>query len=168
MIREYAPIPLIPAAWLLTFSTVVYPGLSTYWIRHMHYFMLIFLGLFAVLSWREMDEPVMKTWRNIIAAGFFFTALGTAGFHINNYQNFLFLAALKYWFIAPVYGFEVTSRNLDKYSDEYRYLRDLGAVFALIFIAGLYVKTDLIIGAAFIGTALVQAASILMASKLDI
>lgn len=158
---------MIPAAWALTFLTVVFPKLDPYWIKHMHLFMIVFLGFFALFSWNQMQDKVMKTWRNIIAAGFFFTLIGTAGFYVDSYQNFLFLAALKYWFIAPAYGFEITSKYVEDYGDAYRYLRDLSAITALVFISGLFVQTEIVIGGALVSIALIQAVSILIASKMD-
>jgi hypothetical protein len=167
MIREYAPIPLIPAAWILTFLTVVYPGVDPYWIKHMHLFMLVFLAFFALFSWNEMRDKVMKTWRNIIAAGFFFTLLGTAGFYLSQYQEILSFTTIIYWFVAPTHGFRVTSDNVDEYSDIYKYLGYLSVPATFIFALGYSTDMVNLMGAGFIMAAAVQLVSIVLASKMD-
>ncbi|PSH01229.1 MAG: hypothetical protein BRC26_04075 [Nanohaloarchaea archaeon QH_8_44_6] len=167
MIREYGPIPLIPAAWTLMFLTVVYPGVDPYWIKHMHLFMLVFLGFFAVASGHQMTDKVMKAWRNIIAVGFFFTALGTAGFYLTQYQEILSLTVILYWFIAPAYGFKITSESIERYSELYSNLRYFSFLAVLAFAAGESLKIRVLTGAGLITAAAVQLISIILASKLD-
>lgn len=167
MIREYGPIPLIPAAWILTFLTVVYPGVDPYWIKHMHLFMLAFLAFFALFSWNEMQGKVMRTWRNVIATGFFFTAIATAGFYLNHYREILSFTGIIYWFTAPAHGFKVTSENIDDYSDFYRYLGFLSIPATFLFALGYSMNMVNLMGAGFVMIAVLQLASIVLASKMD-
>ena len=133
----------------------------------MHLFMLVFLGFFAALSWKQMQDKVMRTWRNIIAAGFFFTAAGTAGFYLPEYQTVLSLITLLYWVVAPAFGFYTTSEEVERYADLYRYLGFLSAIPVILFAAGFLLENNLALGASFISVALIQTTSILIASKMD-
>ncbi|GEM_PF-4470612 len=90
MIREYAPVGLIPAAWAMTFVTMIEPGIDIYWIRHMHYFMVLFLTGFTVFSWNRMsNNSVLNIWKNVIALGTVFTFAGALSFSLSEYQTVL-------------------------------------------------------------------------------
>ena len=168
MIREYAPIGLIPAAWAMTFATMIYPGISTYWIQHMHYFMILFLGGFTVLSWKEMNsDPVLDIWRKVIASGIIFTGLGALSFTLNSYSQVLGFSSLAYWFLAPGIALYYSAKHMDKSSELYRKLGAESVISFGIFTLGLYSEFIplQIIGIA--GIAIGQTWSILIASKLD-
>ena len=168
MIREYAPIGLIPAAWAMTFATMIYPGIDTYWIQHMHYFMILFLAGFTVLSWKEMEsDPVLDIWRKVIAAGTLFTGLGALSFTLNSYSEILGFSSLAYWFLAPGIALYYSAKHMDSYSGLYEKLGGESMVSFAIIVLGLYseVISLQIIGIA--GIAVAQTYSILIASKLD-
>lgn len=167
MIREYAPMPLIPAAWAMTFLTVVYPGIDQYWIRHMHLFMVVFLGFFAVASWKQMDSGVMKTWRNIIAMGFIFTLIPLSGFYIEALPETVFSAGILYWILAPAYGFRETASESENFSDYYRYLYILTVIPVITFLAAILTANPVMTGVSFVMTGLIQASSFVMASYMD-
>ena len=168
MIREYAPIGLIPSAWAMTFATMIYPGISTYWIQHMHYFMILFLAGFTVLSWKEMDsDPVLDIWRKVIAAGVIFTGLGTLSFTLNSYSQILSFTTLAYWFLAPGLALYYSAKHMEDYSDLYDKLGIESVIALAVFVLGLYSEalTLQILGIA--GIAVVQTISIAIASKID-
>jgi hypothetical protein len=168
MIREYAPIGLIPAAWAMTFATMIYPGISTYWIQHMHYFMILFLGGFTVLSWKEMgSDPVLDIWRKVIAAGVIFTGLGALSFTFNSYSQILGFSSLAYWFMAPGLALYYSSDHMDEYSDLYRKLGGESVIGLGLFILSLYTEVVSLQIISIIGIAVVQTWSIVVASKLD-
>lgn len=168
MIREYAPIALIPAAWAMTFATLIYPGISTYWIQHMHYFMLLFLGGFTVLSWKEMgSDPVLDIWRKVIATGVIFTGLGALSFTVNSYSQILGFSSLAYWFLAPGLALYYSSDHMEEYSDLYRRLGGESVVGFGSFILGLYSEVVSLQIIGIVGIAAVQTWSIVVASKLD-
>jgi hypothetical protein len=168
MIREYAPIPLIPAAWIMTFLTIIYPEISTYWIRHMHYFMTLFLTVFTILSWKQMNEnPVLDIWRKIIAAGIIFTSLGALSFEIPSYQTLLGSASLTYWFIAPGIGLHQSAKEMTKYSSLYQKLGIQSIIAFAIFITGIYTESSVLKTLAIATVATTQTISMLTASKLD-
>ena len=168
MIREYAPIGLIPAAWGMTFATMIYPGISTYWIQHMHYFMILFLGGFTVLSWKEMDsDPVLNIWRKVIAAGIIFTGLGALSFTVNTYSQILGLLSLAYWFLAPAAGLYYSSKHMEEYSELYGTLGIESVIGFAVFGLGLYTQVLSLQIIGIIGIAFVQTWSIVVASKLD-
>ncbi len=168
MIREYAPIALIPAAWVMTFATMIYPGISTYWIQHMHYFMILFLGGFTVLSWKEMDsDSVLDIWRKVIAVGILFTGLGALSFSVNSYSQILGLSSLAYWFLAPGVALYSSSKHMDESSGLYQNLGAESIISFALFVLGLYSEIIhlQIIGIA--GITVAQTWSIVIASKLD-
>ena len=168
MIREYAPIGLIPAAWVMTFATMIYPGISTYWIQHMHYFMILFLGGFTILSWKEMgSDPVLDIWRKVIAAGVIFTGLGALSFTVNSYSQLLAFSSLAYWFLAPGVALYYSAKHMNDYSDLYDKLGIESFIAFAVFGLGLYSE---ILSLQILGTAGITAAqtlSIIIASKLD-
>jgi hypothetical protein len=168
MIREYAPIALIPAAWAMVFATMIYPGISNYWIQHMHYFMLIFLAGFTALSWKEMEsDPVLDIWRKVIGAGVVFTGLGALSFTSSSYSQILGFSSLAYWFLAPGIALYYSSKRMNQYSGLYEKLGGESFVGFTLFILGLYseVLSLQILGIA--GIAVAQTWSIFVASKLD-
>ena len=168
MIRQYAPIGLIPAAWAMTFTTMIYPGISTYWIQHMHYFMILFLGGFTLLSWKEMDsDPVLDIWRKEIEAGVIFTGLGALSFILTESGSLLGFLSLSYWFLAQGIALYYSSEYMEEYSTLYRRLAGESAIGYLLLILGLYSKVISLQIIAIIGIAAVQTASIVVASKLD-
>mgnify|MGYP006277335295 FL=1 len=168
MIREYAPIGLIPAAWAMTFATMIYPGISTYWIQHMHYFMILFLGGFTILSWKEMgSDPVLDTWRKVIAAGILFTGLGALSFTVNSYSQLLAFSSLAYWFLAPGVALYYSAKHMNDYSNLYEKLGIESFIAFAVFGLGLYSE---ILALQILGIAGITAAqtwSIIIASKLD-
>jgi len=167
MIREYAPIGLIPAAWAMTFATMIYPGLDTYWIQHMHYFVIFFLSGFIVLSWKEMDSLVLGIWRKVIAAGIMFTGFGALSFTFEPYSSVLGFLSLSYWFLAPGAALYYSSKHMDRYSRLYWRLAGKSAIAYVILILGLYTEITSLQVIAFAGIAVVQIVSIITASKLD-
>ena len=168
MIREYAPIALIPAAWVMAFATMIYPGLDTHWIQHMHYFMILFLGGFTVLSWKEMGgDPVLDIWRKVIAAGIFFTGLGALSFTVSSYSQVLGLASLSYWFLAPGIALYHSGKHIDEYSELYSRLAENSGVLYALVVLGLYTDVTSLQIIALAGIGITQTASIVVASKLD-
>jgi len=167
MIREYAPIALIPAAWIMTFATMIYPGIDTYWIQHMHYFMLLFLAGFTVLSWKEMDSPVLDIWRKIIAAGVIFTGLGALSFTTNSYSELLAGASLTYWLIAPGIGCYLSAKQMNDYKKEYRAVGYAGLMSLLITFSGVLSQTVLVTTVGLGFAVVSQTYSIVVAAKLD-
>ena len=168
MIREYAPIALIPAAWAMTFATMIYPGLDTYWIQHMHYFMILFLAGFTALSWNEMKkDPVLEIWRNVIGLGVLFTGLGALSFTLTNYSSVLGFLSLSYWFLAPGAALYYSAEYMDRYSKLYRRLAENSVVVYALLVLGLYTEVVSLQIIALAGIAVVQTTSIVTASKLD-
>lgn len=168
MIREYAPIGLIPAAWAMTFATMIYPGIDTYWIRHMHYFMLIFLTGFTVLSWKQMGkDPVLDIWRKVIGVGIIFTGLGALRFSTNSYSGFLGGLSLVYWFLTPGIALYYSSKEMNEYPGLYEKLGGESIVGFALFSIGVYSDVISLQMIGIIGIAIVQTISIALASKLD-
>jgi len=167
MIREYVPIALIPAAWAITLAMITYPGLETYWIQSMHYLMILFLGGFTALSWKEMSSPVLVIWRKMIAVGILFTGLGALSFSFTGFSYFLKFLSLSYWFLAPSVALYYSSEYMDKCSMLYRRLAYGSAIGYVILILGIYADVISLQMIAFAGVAVIQTMSIVTASRLD-
>lgn len=168
MIRDYAPIALIPAAWVMTFATVIYPGIDTYWIQNMHYFMLLFLTGFTVLSWKQMgSDPVLNIWRKVIGAGIIFTFFGALSFTSEAYSQILGFSSLTYWFLAPGVALYHSSKEMERYSSLYEKLGAESIVGFALFSIGLYSDIISLQMIGIIGVAIVQTISIAIASKID-
>lgn len=168
MIRDRGPILLIPAAWMLTFATIIYPGVDPYWIRHMHYFMVLFLTGFSLLSWQEMgDNEVLDIWRKVIAAGAVFTLLGALSFSVQSYSNILAWSSAIYWFLGPGIGLYLSAEHMDQYSDIYRKLGIESGISFIAFAAGIILSIDALTGLAIAGIAVSQTLSMVLAARLD-
>jgi hypothetical protein len=134
----------------------------------MHYFMILFLGGFTVLSWKEMgSDPVLDIWRKIIAAGTIFTGLGALSFSISSYSQILGFSSLAYWFLAPGVALYFSSKYMDEYSNLYEKLGGESIVALMIFILGLYSEVLSLQIISIAGIAAAQTWSIVVASKLD-
>ena len=168
MIREYAPILLIPAAWAMTFATMIYPGIDTYWIQHMHYFMILFLTGFTLLSWKKMNEnPVLDIWRKIIAAGILFTALGALSFTLTDYTALLGGLSLGYWLLTPGIGCLYSAKEMAEYKENYKSIGYAGLIAITLAAAGIYTNIDSLIGLSIAVAAISQTYSIIIAARLD-
>ena len=96
----FAPVFLIPLAWLVTLlSDYGFVGVRS--IQVMHLVMLVFLPLFLFKGWNRLNEGVLKTWRNVILAGFLFTLAGSAGVFLNLGASLTFFPELIYWAVVP-------------------------------------------------------------------
>lgn len=167
MIREYAPIGLIPAAWIMTFVTAVYPCLDTYWIEHMHYFMIFFLTLFVLTSWREMDTPVLDIWRKVIVLGIPATFMGAYSFHTGSFPDLLISISLFYWLLAPGIGAYYSSEYMDKYARGYRFVGYAGLTSLLLYLQGYIIESGIFKALGIIVAIISQTYSIIVAAKLD-
>ena len=168
MIRRYSPIGLIPAAWAMTLATMTYQGISMYWIQHMHYFMILFLTGFTVISWTQMEsDPVLDIWRKVIGAGIFITILGALSFTLTPYSQILGFSSLTYWFLAPGSAIYYSSEHMDRYSGLYKKLSEGSIVGFAVFILGLYSEVISLQIMGLIGIAVIQTVSMIIASKLD-
>lgn len=168
MIREYAPIGLIPAAWILTFVTIVGPGVDVYWIQHMHYFMVIFLTGFVILSWKRMGKnKVLDTWRKIIALGAVFTGTGALSFTLQEYQSILASLSLGYWLVTPGIGTYISSKHMDENIKEYQGVFAAGLTSLIIFYTGIASSLDVATGIGLLLAALSQTYSIFIAARMD-
>jgi len=167
MIREYAPIALIPAAWIMTFATMISPGIETYWIQHMHYFMILFLAGFTVFSWKKMDTPVLDIWRKVIASGIVFTGLGALSFTTTSYSSILAGLSLGYWLIAPGIGCYFSAKHMTSHSENYRGVGYAGIISAILVSTTIFDDGTVIPGIGFALAAITQTYSIIIAAKLD-
>ncbi len=167
MIREYGPILLIPAAWIMTFLTLLYPGVSSYWIEHMHYFITVFLLAFAATSWRKMSGPVLKTWRNVIALGIVATGLGALSFHTTQFSELLAGVSIFYWLLAPGVAAYYTNESLENHSKAYRFIGYAGVTAFLLYLQGYIIDSEIFLALGILTALVSQSISIILAAKMD-
>jgi len=127
MLREHAPVVLIPAAWLTAFATVTgRAGMDALMMAHL--VMVIALVLFLVSGWRAMDaDPVLRTWRGIILGGILPTAAGYLAF-TTPVCACLADVSVGYWMLAPAIGLMVTGAYDRHHSQTY----DLAAMLSAV------------------------------------
>jgi len=167
MIREFGPVLLIPAAWIMTFLTVIHPGLDTYWIEHMHYFMIVFLTVFLLTSWKEMETTVLEIWRKVILLGLVATAAGAVSFHTPTLPDVLASISLFYWLAAPGIGAYYSNKKMSQYAKTYRFIGYAGITSLLLYLQGYIIQEDVFKILAIFVAAVSQTYSILIAAKLD-
>jgi len=166
VIREFGPVLLIPAAWGLTALTVVY-GVDPYWIKHMHYFMMLFLAGFVVTSWTEMDSEVLGVWRWVIAVGLVPTVAGAASFLVDPFEGVLAGSSLLYWLVAPGIAAYVTSTRMGGYERPYRLVGYAGVAALVLYAAGFAIDSDPVRLLGIIAAVVSQTYSIVVAARLD-
>ena len=167
MIREYGPIFLIPAAWITTLI-VMFMDFSAYWVQHMHYFMLVFLVGFTVLSWNKMKEdPVLDIWRKVIAFGVVFTLFGALSFHFTGYSKFLGSLSMFYWLIAPGIGCYRSAFYMKENSESYRVVGFAGTLALFLVTLGLISGRNIGVIVGILLATVSQSYSILVAAKMD-
>lgn len=161
MIRERAPIVLIPAAWALTGYTVLTEA-SPYWIRGMNLFITAFLAVFAASSWRKMSSGVLRIWRTVIAAGAAATAIGTLQFY--GFNRFAWVS-VTYWFMMPGVALIMTSEQTEK--EIYRWQGYTSIAAYAPFAAGILRGNEALTALGILLVAASQAWSMYTTSKID-
>jgi len=111
-LKENGPVVLVPSAW--TVAGAAHAGVvpdRTLLIAHV--VMAFILGVFALASWSEMAEGVLRVWRGVLVAGFFLTVTGALGLLGAPGGAFLRGVSLYGWFLAPAAGLAHTARETD-------------------------------------------------------
>ena len=135
-LRETGPAFLIPAAWGVVIAAHL-NAVTTHPVFVMHAVMCLLLIAFGVLSWREMDAGVLRTWRWVILAGTPFACLGLAGFFVSTGSTWLFAAALLGWALAPAAGFVSTARQVRDGVGVYAAGAALCVLGAILYVSGI-------------------------------
>lgn len=111
-LRAYGPVVLVPLAWtFITAAHLDYVGNHPVFVAHV--VMVVVLAGFAALSWRDMTEGVLRTWRGVIVAGIPVTLLGLASFVVTTAVAPLRTAAVVGWMLLPAYGLYETGMAVD-------------------------------------------------------
>jgi uncharacterized membrane protein len=111
-LRAYGPVALVPLAWtFITGAHLGYVGDHSVFVAHV--VMVVVLAGFAVLSWRDMTDGALRTWRAIIVAGIPVTLLGLASFFVRTAVAPLRTAAVVGWMLLPAYGLYETATAVD-------------------------------------------------------
>lgn len=132
-LREIAPVVLVPLAW--TFVTAAHFGgvtRRTFLVAHLVMATLLF-G-FAALSWGEMREGALRTWRRIIAVGFVLTVAGAVGLFVTPPVESLLWVAVVGWMVLPAAGLWDTGRRVAQSSSAYLAGGALSAGGAVVYV----------------------------------
>jgi len=109
-LTENGPVVLVPAAW--TVAAAASTGAAergTLMVAHGA--MAVLISAFAVVSWTEMSDGVLRAWRAVLVAGLPVTVAGFVGLYAGVVP--LEAAALYGWFLLPAAGFVVTARAVE-------------------------------------------------------
>ncbi len=165
MIRQLAPILLIPAAWVLTLFTVT-GSLTSYWIEHMHYFISIFLAGFLITSSEMLQDDVLKIWYGVIAGGLISILLG-AGAFLGAVGTWGGQVSFWYWMIAPGLALVLSARKMTRFSSSYWVLGVSSLVASVLATAGLYTSMSWLFWLGVVHVAAIQTVSMVQAAVLD-
>lgn len=130
-ILETAPAGLIPAAWIVAIlAEFGYFSIRTLLIAHI--IMCIFLSIFAITGWSQMDYGVLRIWRVVIAVGFIVTLISTLGLLWDEHAGML-ATGLYGWMLLPGVALIYTGVEIDSRQELYLaggLLSFLGAIVA--------------------------------------
>lgn len=135
-LRENGPVLLVPAAWGVVGAAHA-GAVAERTLLIAHIIMAVILFVFAVASWKEMNEEVLRVWRSVLVVGFFFTvggAVGLAGAPVLP-ERVPLAVSLYGWMLAPAAGLAYTARESDA-----PYAYAVGAVLSVVG-AGVYAAT---------------------------
>lgn len=108
-LRDNGPIVLVPAAW----SSVGAAHAGVFSERTLliaHAVMATVILVFAVVSWKDMEEGVLRAWRAVLAVGFFLTVSGGVGLYGAPGEKLLLGISLYGWMVLPAAGLAYTAR----------------------------------------------------------
>jgi hypothetical protein len=108
----------VPAAWGLV-AAVTAGAVGEHPLLVAHGVMSVLLVSFLALSWSEMTEGALSTWRGVILVGTPPTVGGTVGLALNPRVTVLVWASLYAWLLLPPVGFVLTARDLPAARDLY-------------------------------------------------
>lgn len=127
-LRENGPVLLVPSAWSVVAAAHA-GAVSGRTLLIAHAVMATILLVFAVASWDEMNEGVLRAWRAVLVGGFFMTVGGTAGLVGAPVpaEEALLAVSLYGWMLAPAAGLAYTARE-----SEAPYAYAVGAVLSVV------------------------------------
>ncbi|MEM4781586.1 MAG: hypothetical protein QXG03_08520 [Halalkalicoccus sp.] len=106
-LRETGPVVLVPLAW--SFASAAHLGwISTHAVVMAHVVMSAILAAFALLSWSEMEDGVLRVWRTVLVVGLGLTLVGLVGLR-RGIDPLLSITVLG-WMLVPGAGLAVTGR----------------------------------------------------------
>jgi hypothetical protein len=111
-LRETAPAGLVPLAW--GFAVAAHLSLvAPRTVLVAHVVMDVLLAGFAVLSWADMREGVLRVWWWVVAVGFLLTLVGTWALARPAAPETLATVTVVGWAVLPAAGLAYTGRHVD-------------------------------------------------------
>jgi hypothetical protein len=112
-LRETGTVVLVPLAW--SFATAAHVGaIGGRSVLVAHVVMDVLLAGFAVLSYSDMTEGVLRAWWWVIAVGFVVTAAGTATLVSSMPNRTVLGAVVLAWILVPGAALAYTGRHVER------------------------------------------------------
>jgi hypothetical protein len=146
-LRETGPGLLVPLAW--TFVTAAHLELvATRTVLIAHVVMTVLLAAFALLSYGDMREGVLRAWLWVIVVGFGVTLVGTASFLVPGPTAAMQTATVVGWLVVPGVALVYTGRAVETTGATRLYLAagGLSLAGAVVYLAGSLVPVGLLVG----------------------
>ncbi|MFW6265468.1 MAG: hypothetical protein ACOC2A_01695 [Halanaeroarchaeum sp.] len=134
-LRENGPVVLVPLAW--TFAIAAHRDLlSIRTVLIAHLVMDVILIAFTALSWRDMAEGVLLTWRRVLVAGTVVTLAGTAALLADPVVEPVLVGVVVAWLAIPAAGLADTGRRVEIYPRAYLAGAALAGIGTVLYVVG--------------------------------
>lgn len=137
----------MPLAW--TFVTAAHLGLvATRTVLIAHVVMTVLLAAFALLSYGDMQEGVLRAWLWVIVVGFVVTLVGTASFLVPGPTAAMQTITVVGWLVVPGVALAYTGRAVETVGARRLYLAagGLSLAGAVVYLAGSVMPVALLVG----------------------
>jgi hypothetical protein len=129
-LTDVGPAGLVPAAWTVTIGAHTASLVSDRTLLIALGVMDVLLLAFLIAAYAEMDEPVLRAWRGVLAGGFLVTLAGTVGLALDPKQPALLAISLYGWMVLPGVAYIRTGRLVKANPASTIYLAAAGASLA--------------------------------------
>lgn len=137
-LTDVGPAGLVPAAWTVTISAHTTSLVAERTLLIALCVMDVLLLAFLLAAYSEMDGPVLRVWRTVLAGGFVVTLAGTVGLALDPNQPALLAVSLYGWMVIPGLAYVRTGQSVEETPARSIYFFAAGASVggALLYAAG--------------------------------
>lgn len=156
-LTDVGPAGLVPAAWIVTIGAHVSSLVSDRTLLIALGVMDVLLLAFLLAAYSEMDGPVLRAWRGVLAGGFVVTLAGTVGLALDPNQSALLAVSLYGWMILPGLAYVRTGRMVMETPARYVYVAAAGTslagavLYAVGHLGGVETAVTTVVGLAVVG-----------------
>jgi hypothetical protein len=129
-LTDVGPAGLVPAAWTVTIGAHTSSLVSERTLLIALSVMDVLLLAFLLAAYAEMDGPVLRAWRGVLAGGFLVTLAGTVGLALDPNQPVLLAVSLYGWMVLPGLAYVRTGRMVTETPARYVYVAAAGTSLA--------------------------------------